>query len=456
VNASKHPAVDLSKQTLAVVGLGHSGIAAARLARRLGARVLGFDARERSALPASLEDEGIELRLGPHALQDFAGVELVVVSPGVPPLGVLDELEQRGVNGSAPVEVIGEFEFATRMLGPESIVIGGTNGKSTTTTLVARMLEGQKTPHGTAKVFAGANLGEPTALAVGGDWDFIVFEVSSFQLERAPRFRPRVSVLLNVTEDHLDRYPNFAAYAHAKGNAFVNQTPEDVAVVPAGDALCLEQASRGRGRIVTFGEGGDYTVQGDRLVEAASGEGIALGGVALYGKHNWANLAAAVAAVRAVGADWASLERGLQRFVPLGHRMHRVAQRAGVTYYDDSKGTNVGASVTAVLGLVEPRCVLIAGGRDKHGSYAPLVDALAQKGRALVVLGEAAERIATAAQGVLPVLRARDMQDAVQLAAARAQSGDAVLLSPACSSFDMFSGYAERGDVFARAVHALS
>lgn len=444
----------LSGRRIAVVGLGHSGLAAVRLARRLGAQVVGLDSRDTLALPDDLKTDGVQFRLGAHSEGDFAGVDLVVISPGIPPLPLFDAL-QRGVDGGKPVEVIGEFEFATRQFEHESIVIGGTNGKSTTTTLVARMLEGRIGADGPARVFAGANLGEPTANSVGPDWDFVVYEVSSFQLERAPQFRPRVSVLLNITEDHLDRYPDFAAYAHAKGNAFVNQRPEDTAIVPATDALCLEQARRGKARIVTFGDGGDYRVHADRLVEVATGEGIALSSVPLYGKHNWANLAAAVAAARAVGSDWDSIERGLKRFVPLGHRMHKVREHNGVRYYDDSKGTNVGASVTALLGLVEPRCVLIAGGRDKQGSYEPLVRALATKGRALVVLGEAAELIANAAQGVLPILRAKDMQEAVQLAAGIAQPGDAVLLSPACSSFDMFTGYAERGDVFARAVQAL-
>jgi UDP-N-acetylmuramoylalanine--D-glutamate ligase len=176
----------------------------------------------------------------------------------------------------------------------------------------------------------------------------------------------------------------------------------------------------------------------------------------LYGRHNGLNLAAAIACVRALGLPWETLRMGLERFVPLAHRMQRVRTLDGVTYYDDSKGTNVGASVTAVRGLVEERCVLIAGGRDKHGSYAPLMDALRDKGRALVVLGEAQDKIANAAQGILPVLRATDMPHAVALARSQAKPGDAVLLSPACSSFDMFSGYAERGDVFARAVQALA
>jgi UDP-N-acetylmuramoylalanine--D-glutamate ligase len=448
--------MDWSKRTIAVVGLGHSGVAAAALGARLGARVIGLDAKRPEKLPGALLDQRIALKWGAHELQDFAGVDLVIVSPGVPPLPIFEELAARGPDGNGAIEVIGELEFASRFLDAPCVAIGGTNGKSTTTTLVARMLEARTTPHGPAKVFAGANLGEPSANAVGTDWDFVVFEVSSFQLERAPSYRPKVSVLLNITEDHLDRYPDFAAYAQAKGNAFVNQGPNDVAVVPFGDALCLQQAKRGNGRIVSFGGDGDYAVQGERLVERATGTGVELSGLPLYGKHNWDNLAAAIAAVRAVGTDWEAIRRGLAQFKPLGHRMHRVRQLDGVSYYDDSKGTNVGASVTALLGLPEVKCVLIAGGRDKHGSYAPLIDALRSKGRALIVLGEAAERIQAAAEGVLPVLRANDMQHAVNLARSKAEKGDAVLLSPACSSFDMFSGYAERGDVFTRCVQSLT
>jgi UDP-N-acetylmuramoylalanine--D-glutamate ligase len=434
----------LSGKNAIVVGLGKSGIAAARLALREGARVLGTDVRPLAELGDDARALGIELRAGGHDGVRFDDADLVVVSPGVPPLPALDRAASNGV------EVIGELELAFRYVRAPVVAIGGTNGKSTVTTATACLFEAAG-----RKVFAGGNLGTPLADAAGADFDVLVVEVSSFQLERAPTFRPRASVLLNVTEDHLDRYPSFQAYADAKGNAFVNQTPEDTAIVPAGDAVCRRQAERGRGRIVTFGAGGDYAVHAREVVEATSGVRFSLERAEFHGAHNHANAAAAIAAARALGVSPDGVREGLLRFRPLGHRMALVRELDGVRYYDDSKGTNVGAAVTALSGLTEPRAVLVAGGRDKLGSYEPLVAALREKGRAVVVLGEAAERIASAVGGALPVARAASMDEAVLRARDLAEPGDAVLLSPACASFDMFKGYADRGDRFAEAVRKL-
>lgn len=436
--------MELGGKRVIVVGLGKSGISAARLCQRRGARVLGTDAAPAEKLPQELAELGIELVVGGHGGVDFAGADLIVVSPGVPPLPALDEAERAGV------PVIGEMELAARFVHAPLLCVGGTNGKSTTTTLAARMLEAAG-----KRVFAGANLGTPACDAVDGEFDVVVFEVSSFQLERAPEFSPRVSVLLNITEDHLDRYASFAEYANAKGNAFVNQTDGDVAIVPAGDRVCAAQARRGRGRLVTFGQGGDYDLEARSVVERASGESFSLEGVSLHGRHNLSNAAAAIAAVRALGVERAAIAAGFAAFQPLHHRMALVREVGGVRFYDDSKGTNVGAAVTALIGLEEPRAVLIAGGRDKLGSYQPLVDALVQKGRAVVVIGEAAERIAEAVGSRVPVARANGMLEAVRTARGLAQAGDAVLLSPACSSYDMFKDYVDRGNQFAAAVNAL-
>ncbi len=441
--------LDVDGKRVVVVGLGHSGLAAAELCVRAGASVLGLDARSETEVPVETRHQiaavGFEVSWGPHQRAAFDGAELVVVSPGVPQLPLLDDVEAAGV------PVIGEMELAARGVSAPIIAVGGTNGKSTTTKLVAAILSatGQR-------VFVGANYGTPAAKVLDQEYDWVVFEVSSFQLERAKRFGPRVSILLNVSEDHLDRYSSFEAYVAAKGNAFENQTERDTAVVPFGDARCLEQARRGQGRIVTFGAGGDFDVQGRVLSSSSQELRISLSALQLHGRHNLENLAAAVAAVRSVGISSAVIEAGLAGFEPLAHRMQKVAEVGGVTYYDDSKGTNVGAAVTALLGLAEPKCVLVAGGKDKHGSYEPLVSALNQRGRALVLIGEAAERMAEAVGSTLPVVRAGTMQEAVLRAKELAQPGDAVLLSPACSSFDMFSGYAERGRVFAEAVNSLS
>ncbi|MGH7434919.1 MAG: UDP-N-acetylmuramoyl-L-alanine--D-glutamate ligase, partial [Polyangiaceae bacterium] len=269
------------------------------------------------------------------------------------------------------------------------------------------------------------------------------------------RFRPLVGAMLNVTDDHLDRYPTFADYAAAKGNAFVRQLPEDWAVVPEGDALCREQAARGRGRVVTFGPGGSLDVTATAVVDRARGESFDRSAMALTGGHNALNVAAAIACVRPfdVGAD--VIRRTLGVFRGLPHRTALVAEIGGVRFYDDSKGTNVGATVTALDGLLEARAVLIAGGRDKGGSYGPLTDALLRRGRAAVLIGEAADAIARAIGDRLPVRRAASMLEAVRMSAALAAPGDAVLLSPACSSFDMFRDYKHRGDEFVSAVRSL-
>jgi UDP-N-acetylmuramoylalanine--D-glutamate ligase len=427
-----------------VVGLGRSGIAAIRLLRSLGHSVIGTDRAPLEKLSPELRTIPIPIHAGGHEGVPFEDAQLIVVSPGVPTFPALERAEAKGV------EVIGELELGARQVTTPIVAVGGTNGKSTVTTLTALMLK-----EGGLRIFAGGNLGTPLCEAVGEDYDALVVEVSSFQLERVRTFKPKVSILLNVTEDHLDRYPSFLAYAEAKGNAFVLQDGDDLAVVPDGDEICAEQAARGHGWVQTFGERGDYQVKGRTIVETATGTEFTLEGSRLFGAHNVTNVAACIAAARKLGVTPDAIARAILTFEPLPHRMAFVRELAGVRFYDDSKGTNVGASVTALLGLEESKGVLIAGGRDKLGSYEPLVEALRNKGRALVVLGEAAEAIARASTGVLPIERAATLQEAVEIAFRLARPGDAVLLSPACASFDMFKSYAERGSRFVEAVQAL-
>jgi UDP-N-acetylmuramoylalanine--D-glutamate ligase len=380
-----------------------------------------------------LERLAIDLVVGRHDEALITEADLVVVSPGVPLLAEIAEAEKKGI------PIWGEVELAVRMLKHRApvIAIGGTNGKSTVTSLAAELLE-----RGGKKVFVGGNLGEPLAAHADEQFDVVVLEVSSFHMERVDTFRPKVAVLLNITPDHLDRYESMAAYAHAKGNAFVRQTEEDLAVVPKGDQACLGQARRGKARIVTFGADGDFGLR--RRVE-----------VALKGRHNALNVAAALAAVSPWSLDEDVVADVLSTFSGLPHRMALVRKHRGVSFYDDSKGTNVGATVTALRGVEEPRVVLIAGGKDKGGSYEPLVEALRERGRAVVLIGEASDLIAKALGDAVPHVRALTMDDAVKIAADLAKPGDAVLLSPACSSFDMFADYKERGDAFVGAVEAL-
>jgi len=435
----------LAGKNVIVVGLGRSGIAAARLCAARGASVVGTDSRPLDELPQDVKELPMTLALPGHDGVRFEDADLVVVSPGVPPLPVLDAAERAGVR------VIGELELAASFITAPIVAIGGTNGKSTVTTAVAALLAAAE-----KRVFAGANLGTPLSEAVGQPFDVVVAEVSSFQLERAPTFHPRVSVLINVTEDHLDRYASFDDYARAKGNAFVNQTPDDAAVIPSGDAVVRREATRGRGTLVTFGDDADYGVAARAVVERATGERFSLDGTDFHGTHNFSNAAAAIAVARFFGVGRSHILAGLRAFRALGHRMALVRELDQVSYYDDSKATNVGAAVTALGGLTEDRAVLVAGGRDKLGSYAPLVAALGKKGRAVVVIGEAADRIDAAIDGAVPVVHARDMADAVARAQTLAEPGDAVLLSPACASFDMFQSYADRGDQFTAAVRKLS
>lgn len=431
-------------QQVIVVGLGKSGISAAKLCLRAGARVLGTDSAPLERLSDEVHGLGIEVVAGGHAGVAFESADLVVVSPGVSALPELERAEAAGV------EVIGELELASRAVSAPIVAVGGTNGKSTTTTLVGEFFKANG-----LSTFVGGNLGTPASDAAAGSWDVVVLEVSSFQLERAPSFCPRVSLLLNISEDHLDRYPSFLAYAEAKGNAFVNQTSSDVAVVPYGDLECERQARRGHGRLVRFGGQGEFALEGAVVIERASGEAFQLEGTRLFGRHNFENAAAALAAARELGVSAAVARRALGEFEPLPHRMALVNTLGSVRFYDDSKGTNVGAAVTALRGLSETRGVLIAGGRDKLGSYEPLVRALEDKGRALVLLGEATEVIAKAVGNRVPVVRASSMDQAVNEAFRLAAPGDAVLLSPACSSFDMFQSYADRGRKFALAVERL-
>jgi UDP-N-acetylmuramoylalanine--D-glutamate ligase len=452
--------MDVKGKRAVVIGLGRSGVAAARLLLGKGASVVAADAapREKFSREArALELIGIELAPGSHGEAAFAGADLVVISPGVPSFPALEAFEKSGR------EVIGEMELASRYFTDTPIaLVGGTNGKSTTTALVGHILE-----KAGRKVFVGGNFGTPLAEVVGQSFDVLVLEISSFQAERVPTLHASAHALLNITDDHLDRYPSFEAYANAKGNPFVNMTQRDCAVLPYGDALCAKQAARGNARQMTFSgveeEGAAVCPVGDRIVNRWNWDDVPLDALRLPGRHNVANACAALAVASSFRhLEWKTaegpgswLDLALRSFTGLDHRTALVAQHDGIAYYDDSKGTNVGASVTALRGLSEPKAVLIAGGRDKLGAYEPLVDALRDKGRGLVVIGEAADRIAAAAAGVVPIHKAGSMVEAVKIARELAHSGDAVLLSPACSSFDMFKDYKDRGDQFAAAVRAL-
>lgn len=450
--------IELAGKQVVIVGGGKSGLAAARLCVRSGARVVVNDRKaeaDAGTLAADARAIGAEVALGGHPEALFRAADVIVLSPGVPSLPVVDEAERRGAR------VIPEVELAAGWLRGTLVGITGSNGKSTVTTLVGRMAARMAERSGRPS-FTGGNLGDALALAVdtpaAGEDAIVVAELSSFQLERATELRCHVAACLNVTEDHLDRHGTFAAYAAAKGRIFLTQRAGDHAVVPAGDELCLALARGGAGAIHTFGAGGEVAVESGAIVDRASDLRFPIAKLRIRGLHNQANACAAALIARLAGIPRGLIEEELGTFAGLPHRMVHVRDLDGVAYYDDSKATNVGAAVAALDGLadLDGRVVLIAGGVDKGGSYAPLRERMERLGRAVVLIGEGAPRIEEALAGAaLAIEHAGTIDDAVHRARALARPGDAVLLAPACASFDMFRSYAHRGDEFQRAVREL-
>ena len=451
--------IDLNEKKVLVVGLGRSGLAATRVCADRGARVTVTDRRgpealaaTRAALPAGVVEE-----LGGHRAETFAAADLIVLSPGVP------ELPELAAARAANVKVTGEMELGSWFNRGTLVAITGTNGKSTTTTLCGAILKASGSP-----TFVGGNLGEPLCEAIGtraaDPGGMVVVEASSFQLETAETFQPRVAVFLNVTPDHLDRYPDMEAYAAAKARIFRAQGASDFAVLNENDPLVLRCADGIAAQRITFSTDKPLSrggwIEGDALCLRLPGcdlERYPLHNPSLMGRHNQENALAALLASRLCGATPSEARRALHEFRALAHRMELVADAGGVAYYDDSKGTNVGAVTAALSGFPRP-VVLIAGGKDKGGDYAPLASAFARIGRAAVLIGEAADRIAASFALVVPperIVRAKNLEEAVALAAGLAQSGDAVVLSPACSSFDMFRDYAHRAEVFRGAVRQV-
>ncbi len=446
--------MELAEKNTMVVGLGESGLAVVRFLRQRGARVRVNDRRERQALGASaLEAEalGAELLLGGHPASAFKGLDLIVVSPGVPPMLELENAEKRGV------PVVSEVELAARFIEAPIVAITGTNGKSTVTTMIGEMCSRHGPP-----TFVGGNLGRPMIEAVDTDagrkGGLVVAELSSFQLERVSQMKAHVAVLLNVTADHLDRYPSFEAYAAAKARVFERQTADDFAILPA-DSPDLRELIADDGTVVLFGgRNGDVRVVDGVLVDTQSDLRVPVEELGIRGSHNVSNACAAALAARLLGVREEDIAAVLRDFKGLAHRTQYVDSVDGVEYIDDSKATNVGAAVASIDGLAgsNGKIVLIAGGVDKGGSYQPLRQRMTEDGRALVVLGEAAPLLEQAFLGsTIELRRAESMVEAVHQAAALAHPGDTVLLAPACSSFDMFRSYAERGDEFQRAVATL-
>jgi UDP-N-acetylmuramoylalanine--D-glutamate ligase len=445
-------AFSVAGQRVVVVGAARSGMAAAYLLARRGARVTLTDILDEIPDASALLEAGVGLELGSHDAETFERADLVVLSPGVQPRQEAIERARRRA-----VPVISELELAWRWLSGRVIAITGTKGKSTTTTLVGRMLEA-----GGRRVLVGGNIGLALSEQVEASTPdtLHVVEASSFQLEGVDTFHPWVAALLNFSPDHLDRHASIEAYADAKARVFARQSPEDWAVVNADDPYVLELARRGQARQLRFGgeqleEG--VVVAGDAVVRRADRRDeplVPLSSVRLLGRHLLADVAAAAAIAWVAGVPPDAMTRAVEGFTGLEHVLEPVDDIRGVRFVNDSKATNVEAARRAIesfgVGLV-----VILGGHYKGGDFRDLRDVLATRATAVVAIGEARGRIREALQGAVAVRDAATLHDAVRAAYASAGGSGTVLLAPACASFDMFRDYAERGRVFKAEVEAL-
>ncbi len=430
-----------------VLGFGRSGQAATRLLLVSGAKVIVSDHRSREKLPralmASFEAQGVLFDTGAHRPEVFEGADLVVVSPGVPPEVYLPAVE-------AGLEVIGELELAFRFLREKWVVgITGTNGKTTTTAMVTDILR-----LAGKRVFVGGNYGTPLSefILAGQKAEFVVLEVSSFQLETIRTFAPQVGLLLNITPDHLERYARFEDYVQAKMRLFENQSAEAAAILPEDLPSSQLAFLKTKARCFSFGFKRSATAQLSEGVfflrlPGRDEERYSFAGFKPLGLHNRLNFVAAALAARLSGADPEAIHRAVRSFVGFSHRLEFIGCFGGVYFVNDSKATNVDATLKALEGLAGP-IVLILGGKHKGASYRPLASLIKEKVRLLILMGESRFLMAEDLRDLVPTKMVENLEEAVAVAISEAMTGDTVLLSPAAASFDQFENYQERGDIF--------
>ncbi len=460
--------MNLEGKHIAVVGLGVSGEATARFLNRRGAVVTATDdsiSERLKNVSEKLSAEGISVKLGGSGADCFDKADMIVISPGVPhTLAPFERARQRGI------PVLGEIELASRFVKAPVAAVTGTNGKTTVTTLLGEMLE-----RSGLKTFVGGNIGYPLIEYADGDQraDLVVLELSSFQLDTIDSFRAHVSVVLNVTDDHMDRYPDFKAYADSKGRIFENQTSGDFAVLNGSDAVVKNMADRigarklffSRESMESLGFGNDFAVvragngsAGPRMNIRFDGRKSLDLDMSIFtpvGIHNLENAASAALAALAAGGTAEGVVSALRDFKGLPHRLQRVALVRGVEFINDSKATNTDAAVKAIETFDRPQ-VVIMGGRDKDGDFTALKEVVRKKVRRLILIGEAAEKLEGVLTGCAPIAKAFSMEDAVNKAFETSVPGDVVLLAPACASFDMYENYKKRGEDFGRAATLLA
>jgi UDP-N-acetylmuramoylalanine--D-glutamate ligase len=461
--------VDLSGAQVTVLGLARSGVAACHLLREAGARVTVADRKEEAELASVLrtvDRNHVQVSVGSQYERSLDRADLVVISPGVPyRMEALEHVRRRGV------KVISELELASRFLSAPILAVTGTNGKSTTVTLIGKMLAEQG-----KRAFVGGNLG--TALSEAAwtalqakqqgkpdPYEYLAVEVSSFQLETIDRFHPWAAAILNVTVDHQDRYDSIEEYLGAKRRIFENQTNEDFALFNLDDPRVASLQTTVKARRLGFSrtqsigtefDGGTY-LDGDEIVTTVSGRRQHVcrqGELKIIGHHNVENVMAAVTYAALWGCPHDIIRRVVTTFPGLEHALELVRERRGVRFVNDSKGTNVDATLKALEGIERP-IWLIAGGRDKGGDFSRLTEAVRRRVKQVILIGEAAPLLKAAWAGATTISEAQSLRDAVEWAAREAVAGDVVLMSPACASFDMFQNYQDRGRQFKSAVQSL-
>jgi len=455
--AASHRMMDLKHKRVLVVGLGRSGVAAAFFLQEHGAKVTVSDTKSEAQLQsevAALLDRGVSIEAGRHGERTFRDQDLIVVSPGVP--SDQPQLQHARTLG---IPVIGEVELAFRFLQGKVLAITGSNGKTTTTTLLGEILSkaGKKT-------LVGGNIGTPVISLAGKSTpdSLVVLEISSFQLETIEQFCPWIAAILNITPDHLDRHHTFEAYVAAKARIFENQRKSDFGVLNADDPACVGLKDKVTGTPFWFSrkqpvENGAW-LKGDQIVFARNGQEQAVlsrNDIQLKGAHNLENVLAAVTMALLAGCETEQVRRGVTEFRAVEHRLELVTSINGVTFYNDSKATNVDATIKA-LESFPGNIHIILGGKDKGSDYTALNQLLRERAKRAYLIGAAAEKIRSQIQGSVPLVQSGTLERAVRQAFDGAKAGDIVVLAPACASFDQFENYEQRGRLFKELVLSLA
>src|SRR5437773_1636562 len=449
--------MDVKDKRVLVVGLGKSGVASALFLKKRGARVTVSDTKSpdqlRDEIPILL-DHGIAVETGGHGERTFHGQDLIVVSPGVP-VDAPPLVQARALGET----VIGEIELAAQFFPGTIIAITGSNGKTTTTTLAGEIIAA-----GGFRTIVGGNIGTPAiSLVEAATPDTIaVLEVSSFQLETIQTFHPKVAVVLNVTPDHLDRHGTFEAYVDAKARIFENQRESDFAVLNADDATCVALAARTRAKVFWFSRNTEVNqgacARDGQIIfrdSKTQTEIMPISDLPLKGAHNLENVLAAICVGTVMGCKPEAMRRAVRDFKAVEHRLEFVATIGGVEYYNDSKATNVDATIKA-LESFPANIHIILGGKDKGSDYTVLKDLLRERVKRVYTIGAAAEKIESQIAGAAPLERTGTLEAALHRAAELAEPGDVVVLAPACASFDQFENYEHRGRVFKQTVQAMA